>query len=117
MFIIWGFGHTRTKDYGDDVLTNCERCHNNVNRNMLKVTSWFTFFFIPVIPYRTVYLLVCPICGQAEQLEKKVFLEKAGQGVQDNPYAGKTETQISFLKQMEEVRQAREKSDCSVKWH
>jgi len=77
---------------------------------MYKVTSWFTFFFIPVIPYRTVYLLVCPICGQAEQLEKDVFLEKADQGIPKDPYAGKTETQISYLKQMEELRQAREKA-------
>jgi len=110
MFIIWGFGHNRTKDYGIEAETYCVRCHNNVGRGMYKVTSWFTFFFIPIIPYRTAYLLVCPICGQAEQLEKDVFLEKAGQGIQHDPYAGKTETQISFLKQMEELRQAREKA-------
>jgi hypothetical protein len=110
VFIIWGFGHNRTKDYGVVAEAYCERCHNNVSRNMLKVTSWFTIFFIPIIPYRTMYLLVCPICGQAEQLDKETFLDLSGQGVQyqDNPYAGKTETQVTFLKQMEEARQARE---------
>ena len=118
LFIIWGFGHNRTKSFGVVGAAVCGRCNNNVQRGLLKVTTWFTLFFIPVIPYRTMYLLICPICGQPEELTKESFLEMAGQadgmpiGHADSrpvdKYAGKTETQIAYLKQMEELRQAKE---------
>ena len=124
MFIIWGFGHTTTKNYGFTSAVNCGRCNNSEPRTALKVTTWFTLFFIPVIPYNTQYLLVCPICGQAEELTKEEFsdliatVQSGDATYQTQPhsdrqllnknYAGKTPTQIAYLSQLEEARLRRE---------
>ena len=83
----------------------------------MKLTTWFTLFFIPIIPYKRQYLLVCPICGQAQQVTREEFDSLAAGAVENNQsplgqpalssddlkYAGKTPTQIAFLKHMESV--------------
>jgi hypothetical protein len=76
--------------------------------------TWFTLFFIPVIPYSSKYCITCPNCGSYEELSKEEFERikmdlKSTEGnnmssVDDRiKYAGKSETQINFLKQMEEL--------------
>jgi hypothetical protein len=84
----------------------------------LKVTTWFTLFFIPVIPYKRRYLLACPVCGFAYILPKHEFMTLADGAYYEAPvqpdavkYAGKTATQIAFLKQMEEHRMKQQNSD------
>lgn len=120
MFIIYGFGKTTTKDFGCLPTDHCTNCNNQIQKRLIRVRTWFTLFFIPIIPYRTRYFLICPICRKGEALNKGQFLEYA-QGFstgsetqtesrEHNPpssnaeskYAGKNETQINFLKQMEE---------------
>ena len=122
MFIIWGFGHRTVKKYGQAAAAICGRCNNNVNRELVKITNWFTLFFIPIIPYKTRYYLSCPICGEAMELSKEEFFELAG--IESKPatdiqtrgkssvdsYQGKTETQINYLKQMEELRNSKDNS-------
>lgn len=121
MFIIWGFGHKTMKDFGSVPPCSCGRCHNYVHRRMVKVTTWFTLFFLPLIPYKREYLLVCPICNSVAFLTKEEF-DGATDGVsyggqsypgehqaaQTDKYAGKTETQIAYLTQMEQARKERE---------
>ena len=31
---------------------------------------WFTLFFIPVIPYESGHLMICPVCGHGMELDK-----------------------------------------------
>jgi hypothetical protein len=130
LFIIFGFGHKTVKSYGSISNQNCDNCHNAINKEMLKVTTWFTLFFIPVMPYRTEYMLVCPICNYAMKISKVDFemilngemqniqtstaigqsvnpQQSPAQPIQQNKYAGKTETQIEYLKQMEEIERQR----------
>ena len=115
MLILWGFGHRTTKILGVMPESLCGRCNNRTTRKIMKLTTWFTLFFIPIIPYRRQYLLVCPICGQAQQLTKAEFDSLVGSGANGLPigqpaltadeikYAGKTPTQIAFLKHMESI--------------
>ena len=117
MLILWGFGHKTTKILGVLPESLCGRCNNRTARKIMKLTSWFTLFFIPIIPYRRQYLLVCPICGQAQPLTKAEFDSLAGEGENGRlsfgqqpaltpdeiKYAGKTPTQIAFLKHMESI--------------
>lgn len=120
MFIIYGFGKTTTKDFGTLQTAPCTNCNNQVKKQLVRVRTWFTLFFIPVIPYRTQYFLICPICRKGEVLKKDQFMEYAQsltpeseaqpynspnysqQNTEEIKYAGKNETQINFLKQMEE---------------
>ena len=97
----------------------CGRCNNSTARQIIKLTNWLTLFFIPIIPYQKRYLLVCPICSQTQDLTKSEFNSLIGglqtaDGLNQNilsdeiKYAGKTPTQIAFLKQMEEVNRNRD---------
>lgn len=123
MFIIWGFGHKTTKSFGMMTSNTCHRCNNHVQRAMVKVTTWFTIFFIPIIPYRKQYLMVCPICNDVIESSKEEF-ESMIEGTysdsqpaspimgrpmeQPDKYKGKTEIQIAYLKQMEEIKKEQE---------
>lgn len=140
MFIIWGFGHKTVKRFTLMENTVCRRCNNTVNREMLKVTTWFTLFFIPLIPYSKKYFITCPICGGGAEISRYEYDEMsraagAGQGYaapgvqydsghasepteeqkaeiaarqEAMKYHGKTETQIAYLKQMEEFENSKD---------
>lgn len=130
MFIIWGFGKTTMKRYGEMLPKDCFRCYNKTERELVKVTTWFTLFFIPLIPYRREYYLVCPVCQAADQLSKQEFVAVKGQleefqttgrsignvldlnlsdpeekEIKRDSYAGKTPTQIAYLKEMQEFNE------------
>jgi len=132
LFIIWGFGKKTVKSYGLMPMRACGRCNNQIQCEILKVTTWFTLFFIPIIPYRTERFLVCPICRAAQEVAKEDFERllamlasgempaapdthanqaqpspQAAQMAENLKYAGKTPTQIEYLKQMEAAEQER----------
>ena len=70
MFIIWGFKKT-TKELGFVGYYHCSRCNNDGNWQLMKIVSWFTLFFIPLIPYHTEYYVYCPICHSATRVSKE----------------------------------------------
>lgn len=67
--LIFGWGHQITKNLGITFKNYCSNCNNNDYWQLLRITTWFTLFFIPVIPYERKYFLMCPVC------EKGVYLE------------------------------------------
>lgn len=117
--IIFGWGRVTKKFIGEVFQRTCQYCNTTSTWQLCIVRTWFTLFFIPVIPYKTTYCVACPNCGSyvkltQEQFEKMKFEIKnsrsSGVGMNTNSvedslkYQGKTETQINFLKQMEEHR-------------
>lgn len=70
MFIIWGFRDLDT-DLGTVDYLHCSRCNNDSNWRLQRTTSWFTLFFIPVIPYRREYYVYCPICHWTTEVPKE----------------------------------------------
>ena len=77
MFIIWGWGKKTIKKYGQDIEQYaCGNCGNAIFYELFKVRTWFTLFFIPMIPYSTKYLYLCPICQKGYELQKEAFNEK-----------------------------------------
>jgi zinc-ribbon family len=63
---IIGFGKVTTKDLGETGLEQpCVWCSARVVYHLVLVRTWFTYFFIPVIPYRKAYRVTCPVCGGA----------------------------------------------------
>jgi len=74
MFILFGWGHHKINQHGElRLLSKCFRCNNEVRRILLVDKEYFTLFFIPIFPYSTNYFLVCPICGDAENLSRQDF--------------------------------------------
>ena len=70
MLIIWGFRDT-DRDLGVVDYLHCNRCNNDSNWRLQRTTSWFTLFFIPVIPYRRVYYVYCPVCHWTTEIPKE----------------------------------------------
>ncbi|ERI91738.1 hypothetical protein HMPREF1982_02781 [Clostridiales bacterium oral taxon 876 str. F0540] len=115
--IIWGWGKVTKKIIGPVFQRSCSYCNSTETWNLCIVRTWFTLFFIPIIPYRKKYCIACPNCWSYIELTEEQFEEmklaissKTDNGgsisqtyADDNSkYAGKTETQINYLKQMEE---------------
>lgn len=52
---------------------SCPNCKNDRYWNLVNAKTWFTLFFIPVIPYENNSYLLCPVCERGLQLhgEKK----------------------------------------------
>lgn len=141
MFVIFGWGKETVTKHGPVFKSHCDRCNNEELWHLYTRRTWFTLFFIPVIPYSTEHLLICPVCSYGVVITRDKFEELKGiadcnmdlmskkitedehksrigllmQGKSirnsantNNQYAGKTETQINYLRQMEEIRRARE---------
>jgi len=67
--IIFGV-RRRAKQHGGCVAASCPRCHNEVVLGYVIVTTFFSLFFIPIIPLSRKRLLVCPICGWQRDIPK-----------------------------------------------
>jgi hypothetical protein len=69
------------------VFMMCQRCKSPCAHTILRLHSWFTLFFIPVIPLGSRYLTVCSMCAgqlridatQAEQLRHAALAQAAQQ--------------------------------------
>lgn len=81
MFIIWG-----TKDK-EKILGNlgvnwhCAHCDKELRHKVVRRKTWFTLFWIPVIPIISQYFVACPICDYGIKVSKKKFdglIEKYG---------------------------------------
>ncbi|WP_053955020.1 zinc-ribbon domain-containing protein [Inediibacterium massiliense] len=114
--IIWGWGKVTRKIIGAVFQRSCSYCNSAEIWNLCIVRTWFTLFFIPIIPYRKQYCIACPRCGSYIELTKDEFeqmkmdISSSSDHMNQNPvsdnikYGEKTETQINYLKQMEEYK-------------
>lgn len=112
MFITWGFGKITRKVVGTVGSRTCNYCNTNSMWQLCIIRTWFTLFFIPIIPYSTKYCISCPNCQSYVALSKEEF-EKFRNNVQSDSgvyimtdeikYRGKNAAQINYLKQMEEI--------------
>ncbi len=125
MIVLFGLGKTTKKNFGYLPDKNCKLCEKNHAYELLRITTWMTLFFIPVIPYSFKYFLVCPNCERGFEITKDQFnsLRQIQEGLRVNynsnenvigfhmandPYAGKNEVQKNFLMSMEKARKKRE---------
>jgi endogenous inhibitor of DNA gyrase (YacG/DUF329 family) len=79
MLMIWiiGFGKETHEDLGPVLRVQCPRCHNIVDYHLIQSKTWFSLFFIPLLPYRTDYRLICPICSKAVELSRESQVQTA----------------------------------------
>ena len=62
MFFIYGWGRQTEKDFGETVLWKCKLKKVDTFCRLIRYTTWFTIFFIPIIPYKRKYHLICDKC-------------------------------------------------------
>lgn len=66
---IIGFGKVTSKDLGEAGPEQpCVWCSVLVTYHLTLVRTWFTYFFIPIIPYRRAHRVTCPACGASTTL-------------------------------------------------
>lgn len=73
--IIFGWGRQTIKQIGVAFKQMCNHCHNEDYWVLTRITTWFTLFFIPVIPYSIKYFLSCPVCQYGLTLDSKQIEE------------------------------------------
>jgi len=49
----------------------CEHCRNKTIHAIVRVTSWFTLYFIPLIPYHSKLFSNCNACGARIEFKGK----------------------------------------------
>ena len=60
--ILFGWGFNTHRKYGVFMTQECNLCRKLTDWNLCKRTTWFTLFFIPIIPYRVECCIVCKNC-------------------------------------------------------
>jgi uncharacterized protein YbaR (Trm112 family) len=127
--IVFGWGYRTVKNYGPVRKMQCRNCSSENSWILQKVTTWFTLLFIPVIPYKRNNILVCPVCRCSLELSKNEF-EELKRIIQDAKFfesdearrhmnnivteAGgiiRTETQLNFIRDMQEFEREKEKKN------
>lgn len=68
MLFVFGWGRRTQKDHGPTLPITCPNCKNQTYWRYKHFRTWFTLFFIPVIPYQSDHYLLCDICKQGVQL-------------------------------------------------
>ena len=61
--IIFGWGRQTRKHYGPTIPIKCPKCSNNAYWHLYRNRTWFTLFFVPVIPYDNKHILLCSVCS------------------------------------------------------
>jgi len=60
--ILFGWGFQTRKKYGVHTTQECNLCRKITDWNLCKKITWFTLFFIPIIPYRFEECIECSRC-------------------------------------------------------
>ncbi|QUH27449.1 AAC(3) family N-acetyltransferase [Vallitalea guaymasensis] len=117
--LIFGWGYKTIKKYGIIGKSKCNICKLVTNWQLVKVTTWFTLFFIPIIPVSVKRMIICTNCNGGHIVDKQTFdklfnIIKSNKGninLQEMQYYNKTETQKNYLKEMEEFRRSKDNKD------
>ncbi len=59
----------------------CKNCKRKTMHGLVKLTEWFTLYFIPIIPLTNELFVLCGRCGSKTKIEgeaKKAALEQMG---------------------------------------
>ena len=69
--MIFGWGRTTVHTLGWAPTRMCGHCHNEGPWLVARVRRWFTLFFIPVVPYDSRYVAMCPICSSRFEVDRE----------------------------------------------
>jgi zinc ribbon protein len=60
--IIYGWGRQTRRTLGVVGISKCSHCQATSDFHLVQRRTWITLFFIPIIPYRFDYLVLCGAC-------------------------------------------------------
>jgi hypothetical protein len=65
------FGIRRRAQRLGTVLQLCSRCHASAAQSVIRVRTFFTLFFVPLIPLGSKYRATCTMCGSTVSIPKE----------------------------------------------
>lgn len=68
MFVIFGWEHETTTAFGATLRNTCSFCGSQDFLQLTCKRTWLTIFFVPVLPYESLWSLTCPQCSQERPL-------------------------------------------------
>ena len=80
-FILIGFGKQTVKDLGETgTQQRCFSCSSHIFYHLILVRTWFTYFFIPIVPFRNRHFVQCPVCSHGIEISgREVSAAKRGE--------------------------------------
>ncbi len=73
-FFIIGFGKRTVDRLRPAGRRLCPNCGNSAEWSTMRARTWMTLFFVPVVPYKTETVSVCPICGYSVEAAPDGYL-------------------------------------------
>jgi len=70
MFIVFGLDDAKPEKIVLKQQKYCNHCHNTSSWHLVKHQTRVSFFFIPLIPIKSRYYYLCPICQHGDEISK-----------------------------------------------
>src|SRR5580692_7042687 len=68
MFLIFGIKRLRRRMATSFAL--CGQCGTPAAQVIVRIGTWFSLFFVPLIPLGNKYISTCTLCGKSTKLDK-----------------------------------------------
>jgi ribosomal protein L37E len=66
------FGFRRRVRLVATLRARCSRCGQDAAQRLIRSQHWFTLFFLPIFPFKTVYVGTCTACGFAQKVTREM---------------------------------------------
>ncbi|MCK5776905.1 MAG: zinc-ribbon domain-containing protein [Bacteroidales bacterium] len=73
MFVIFGLDDAKPEIWVSKHQKHCNHCHNSTFWQLAKHQTRVSLFFIPIIPVKSRYYFLCPICQHGDEISKDDF--------------------------------------------
>lgn len=60
--IVYGWGKQTRRTHGVVGTTKCSHCGTTADFHLVQIRTWFTLFWIPLIPYKSEHRVLCSGC-------------------------------------------------------
>lgn len=100
MFFLFGWGRRTLTNHGATYAVKCPNCNNTKFWNLIHLKLWFTLFFIPVFPYESKHLIVCPVCQNGITLKGQQLVRAQKLNHYSLAFVNKTMSEEDYLVQL-----------------
>lgn len=80
--LIFGWGHRKRKVIGPVEKLKCPRCTQEEYWELVEVKALISLFFVPLIPYKTEWVIRCPVCEAMSEVPEHELPRRQQQAAQ-----------------------------------
>lgn len=75
MFVIFGLDDAKPEITISKRQKYCNHCHNTTFWQLTRHQTRVSLFFIPLIPVKSRYYFLCPICQHGDEMSKEAYYQ------------------------------------------